>query len=288
METAAVSSLDILTQTPHGQWGRGEVTEQIRTGRVARCPQSHVLFHEVTGQWRRTPCGGRRCVWCGPNIFCRIKRGKLFAGMKGVQLNHLVLLTLTAPGGDLDVQAWNAEHGPKWNHFITLLRREPGCGDLEYARVVEEQKRMAEHDHVVLRGLGRLFLNPGRVQELAQQAGFGRIFKLQRVKVSKGGVNGALAYLGKYLTKSCGGLGKLRRVVTFSQGWLLTWENRKPSGSTGWQWLPNVRALVRTATAAGWCVDRSWLFLLDVFHSSHHAMSEARARASGAGASAPA
>jgi len=184
----------------------------------------------------------------------------MYAGMKGVGLNRMVLLTVTAPGDGLDIQAWNAEHSVKWNHLVTLLRREPGLEDLQYARVVEEQQRGAEHDHVILRSSRKLFLDPQRVQALALQAGFGKIFKLQRVRVRKGGINGALAYLGKYLTKSCGQLGKLRRVVTLSQGWLLCWEDRKPKGSTGWQWCPNIRAMVRIAIATGWQV-RSWMWL---------------------------
>jgi hypothetical protein len=100
------------------------------------------------------------------------------------------------PFGGVDLAEWNASHSRRWNHLLTLLRREyPG---IQFMRGVEVQARGALHDHaIVWTSTG---LNVARVRELAIRAGFGHSVDLAP---SPPGSKRAGYYVSKYVTKAC-------------------------------------------------------------------------------------
>lgn len=113
--------------------------------------------------------------------------------------------TCTAPAG-VDLARWNAEHGARFNHFRTRLRRELAPG-MEYMRGCEVQDgkrlagadagRMGLHDHLLIRSTVPLDLR--EVRALAIAAGFGHEVKL--VPVTPGSKREGY-YVSKYITKS--------------------------------------------------------------------------------------
>lgn len=130
----------------------------------------------------------------------------------GRQEGWQYFLTLTAPGdrrhrnsageicpctpaGGVDLAKWNAGHSGRWNWFRTVMRREyPG---LEFMRGIEDQKRGALHDHVML--WSPRPLSDRAVRELALRVGFG--CQLDLVHCPPGSKRAAY-YVAKYVTKA--------------------------------------------------------------------------------------
>jgi hypothetical protein len=123
------------------------------------------------------------------------------------------VLCRCTPIGGVDLAAWNASAGSRWNVLLTSLRRVGG--GVEFVRVVEVQDgkrrqpdpdgdsagRLALHNHLVV--WSRVPLTKARVRHLAVLAGFGHEVDVQRIE--HGQKSGAVAYMAKmigYVTKS--------------------------------------------------------------------------------------
>jgi len=105
-----------------------------------------------------------------------------------------------------DLARWNAQHGARFNHFRTRLRREL-APDLQYMRGCEAQDgkhlqaadvgRMGLHDHLVMRTKHPLDVRD--IRALAMAAGFGHSVKLVPIRA---GSRAEAYYISKYITKS--------------------------------------------------------------------------------------
>lgn len=165
-------------------------------------------------------CKRRLCSVCGPSYWLPLTKAKLLSGLPQVDGIKAVGMTLTAPGGDLDVDSWNLQSGACWNRLRTAVRRVYPAA--EFFRVIEFQKRGVIHLHVIVRGVS--FIPHGLLKSLAVRAGFGPVVWLTRYHQ-----RGAVAkYLAKYFLKDVdktpGGL----HVFSESRGWRLDWNRRSP------------------------------------------------------------
>lgn len=97
---------------------------------------------------------------------------------------------------DFDLAKWNASHSRRWNHFRTILRRE-GSDKIEFFRGIEDQKRGALHDHVMV--WSPVPLTKQGLKGLALRAGFGHSIDVVRVVP---GSRKAAYYVSKYITKA--------------------------------------------------------------------------------------
>jgi hypothetical protein len=221
-------------------------------------------------------CGESRWVRCGTSRASRCKpcsaayRGRVgrVAGSGLVLGRAGLFVTLTAPGGaahrlpdgrrcactppgGIDLAAWNAGAGKRWNEFVKALRRE--YGELEYFKAAEVQRRGALHFHVLIRaprGAGVLVVSQRRVRELAMAYGFGHAVDVQPVQPSHAG------YVAKYVAKSADDRGsvpwrgwrhqtKTTRSVDVTTGELSSGETRRLVPS----WAPTFRT---------WSASRRW------------------------------
>jgi len=246
------------------------------------CGAGHVRWNPATGVVGPVRCRRRRCPECGP-IWRAVKKAQFWSGT-AVPLARLKLITLTAPGdeevltlwkeavGDqleeysedtwwaLAVSWWNDGAPERFNHWVLVLHRAFPWMHLQYWKVAEFQVRGLVHYHVMVRGVCDVWIAHERLRELALAARFGRICFINQIKPRLGGVRGAIAYMAKYLLKASGvDWPARRRLVTESQEWRLTWEDRRPprSASGTWSWFPWIGAMVQAARADGW----SWLTL---------------------------
>jgi hypothetical protein len=158
-------------------------------------------------------CGNRRESKCRPCSarYRRRVRAMAASGMSRVG-GRYYFLTLTAPSdvhhygksGDecpcsvrgFDVGKWNASHSDRWNRFRTALARE--FPELEYFRGIEDQKRGALHDHVLVWCQTEIDL--GWLRKLAIRCGFGHEVDCPEIRP---GSTEAAYYLSKYITKAC-------------------------------------------------------------------------------------
>lgn len=212
------------------------------TGSMQKCPNPVRLYHAETGRRLILPCRRRVCGWCGPRHWRPKVLARLHSGLGGSQFDYLAIL-LTAPGENdgkvraagfdyLPAHEFNAEASKRWHHFCTLLRRAYPGADLQFWRVAELQVRGHVHFHFVLRGLR--FLPVGKVRALALQAGFGSWVGVRRPRDYPGGVRSVGSYFGKYLLKTYASRSGVTKLVTFSQGWCVAWEDRRRSARSSW------------------------------------------------------
>jgi len=218
---------------------------QLQEGEKTGCPNPVHLVNVVTGRWRCVPCKKRRCEWCGERIWKKYVQAGMMAGLRGQPYSRLLMLTLTAPGGALDVEAWNQGASRMWSSFLLALRKKFGGTSLSYWKVGELQKRGAIHYHVLLRGL--VFLPVELLRSLAMASGFGSWVWVGRPDVRKGGMQGLLGYFGKYLTKGMTMWQSVQHVVTHSHDWRVEWrQHRAVVGRlTDWQWIPSASRAYR-------------------------------------------
>lgn len=179
---------------------------------------------------QRLPCRRARESICRPCAFRYRRRVRRIAksglGREGF---YEYFLTLTSPGdrlhckrpgckwapncgheicacteaGGVDLGVWNAEHGPRWNHFRTRLKQDHPS--IEYMRGCEVQDgahtdgigRGALHDHIVFRSLTEV--TEAELRKIALDAGFGHSVKLLPIRP---GSTQEAYYVSKYLTKS--------------------------------------------------------------------------------------
>jgi hypothetical protein len=141
------------------------------------------------------------------------------AGLDGVALGELRVLTLTAPGFDVlrsadDLLEFNRTALARWHVLWSHLARAiPGAA---FCRVVELQRRGAVHLHVIVRGGGALSVK--RVRRMAVSAGFGPRVEWDAVRAPLG----LARYLAGYLAKSRDVFPPGWRVLETSRNWPLT------------------------------------------------------------------
>jgi hypothetical protein len=163
------------------------------------------------------PCGKRTCVVCRPRWIGRAFR-RLLDGVEWADPATLRVLTLTAPGLDVlassdDLLAFNRSWSRRWDQVRRELERAaPG---MQFARVIELQKRGAIHLHVITRGADALTLR--RVRRFAVSAGFGPRIEWSVVRAPAG----LARYLAGYLAKSRDVFPPGTRVLETSRRWSL-------------------------------------------------------------------
>lgn len=219
-----------------------DATKETAADTLRNCPNPVTVYHRESGRRLRLPCRRRVCNYCGPKHW----RPRVLAGLhSGLdrQGDYLALL-LTAPG-DVDAERFNAGASDAWHRFTTYLRRAWGrqYPGLEFWRVAELQQRGHVHFHVVLRGARFLPITNKTgtgLRDLAVQAGFGPFVGVRRPRDYPGGVRSLGFYFGKYLLKSYASLrGGVAKLVTFSQGWRVSWvKPPKREGPSPWVVLP--------------------------------------------------
>jgi len=161
--------------------------------------------------------------------------------------DYLAIL-LTAPG-DADADTWNAGASASWHRFTTYFRRAWGgtYGSIEFWRVAELQQRGLVHFHVVVRGVRFVPITNRTgtgLRDIAVAAGFGPFVGVRRPRDYPGGVKSLGFYFGKYLLKAYTGAIGITKLVTFSHGWRVTWEDRKRHGPSEWAYVPRSVAFV--------------------------------------------
>lgn len=218
-------------------------TESSGADATRKCPRPVLLYREREGlpvQRVLAPCRARRCEHCGPTFWRPKVLAQMHSGVIDGRDDYLAIL-LTAPGkaegltSYLAIHDWNGGASRRWHHFMTLLRREYPRRDVQFWRVAELQERGAVHFHVVIRGIRRM--SKRRLRRMATQAGFGRFVGIARPADYAGGVRSAGYYFAKYLLKSFPTGGGVTRMVTMSQGWKLTWVDRRRQGDSPSGWV---------------------------------------------------
>lgn len=104
----------------------------------------------------------------------------------------------TPPGG-LDLAAWNASAGKRWNRFLVLFERRYGERP-QFFRAVEAQKRGAIHYHVPM--TTAVDLDKRGVRALAVEAGFGHEIELDNIVPGSRHGAAVARYVAKYVTKA--------------------------------------------------------------------------------------
>lgn len=218
--------------------------QSVAADTMQKCPAPVTVYHRETGRRLRLPCRRRVCGYCGPKHW----RPRVLAGLHsglGREGDYLALL-LTAPGA-VDADEFNAQASAAWHRFTTYLRREWAVTypTLEFWRVAELQQRGHVHFHVVVRGARFLPLTNATgtgLRDLAVKAGFGPFVGIRRPRDYPGGVRSLGFYFGKYLLKRYATGSGVTKLVTFSQGWRVTWITRpKREGQSLWVVLPRRR-----------------------------------------------
>jgi hypothetical protein len=122
-------------------------------------------------------------------------------------------LTVTAPGIVERPHDWNRTAPARFAALVRDLRGH-GLPGLEYARVLEMQRRGLLHVHGLVVGWRRVDLEMVRL--LCVRHGFGPRFEIAAVR----NVEATGGYMAsQYLAKSHEDLGRRYRVVQFSRGW---------------------------------------------------------------------
>jgi len=205
------------------------------------CPFKIRVYH-VSGTRRMLlPCARRLCPHCGPMHWRPRVLAGLHAGLRGAAPEDFLAILLTAPG-DVDAETFNRDASKRWNHFVTLLRREFPGAKLDFWRVAELQERGHVHFHVVLRGLR--FLPVERFRAIAVRSGFGRFVGVKRPRDYPGGVHSLGSYFGKYLLKGYQGRIGVTKLATFSRGWRLAWEDRRKASTGEWVFAGGIGSAV--------------------------------------------
>lgn len=203
----------------------------VRESALPSCPNLVRLYDAETGKRLLLPCRLRTCAFCGPMHWRPRAMASFHAGIVGPDDEFLAVL-LTAPGGGLDVEAWNAGASQRWHNFMTVLRRDyPG---LQFGRVAETQSRGAVHYHVLFRGAR--FIPAGKIRRIAVAVGFGSWVGVKSCAKYKYGARGSVLYYAKYMLKDYRRSSSQDRVVTFSNGWRVNWISRPKPERGRWLW----------------------------------------------------
>jgi len=211
-----------------------------RASRCKPCAQRHRRRVRAVALSGATVAGERSYFLTltptGDRVHCK-RRGCDLAPVCGHEL-----CPCTAQDGP-DLADWNASHGKRWNHFITLLRRVApdlqfmrGCEVQDGKRRSDRRGRLGLHDHAILRT--RHALDEKLVRRLAIQAGYGHSIKLDDMQP---GSHREAAYVSKYISKSA------------DARWHVPWRADVVDVETGEVSRRLVKARYRT-----WSASRSW------------------------------
>jgi hypothetical protein len=159
---------------------------------------------------------------CGPEVWLKLYERRFFAGLAGVPLELLKVLTLTAPGDDVlpnpgAIAAWNLRSFSYRNRFEQAVRRATGV-KCAFFWTGEMQKRGAVHFHGVCRGLK--FFHYREYHDLEQRSGFGTHGEIQAWR-SSGSIRSSWRYMAKYLTKDVFEWPYRARPIAHSRNWVL-------------------------------------------------------------------
>ncbi len=207
-------------------------------GAFERCLDGHSFYSVEDGRRIDLCCGSRRCRHCGPLHWKRREVARFLAGL--VEDETFTMLTLTAPGGDLDCEAWNADASRRWHRFrgavsdlaeTAAVRRTrsipPARRSPAFWKVGEFQQRGAVHFHGLFRGLP--FIPIELVRAAAVRAGFGPRLEWH----APHNLAGLGRYYSKYVLKDVEQWPRGYRVVTYSRDWAEGWKGRS-GGSGDW------------------------------------------------------
>ncbi len=226
----------------------------IREEIPIRCFRRQSFYSVEDGRRVDLCCGGRRCRHCGPVHWKRRALARFLSGL--LEGEAFTMFTLTAPGGDLDCEAWNLDGSRRWDRFrrsVTDLacsvarpsadssqarRRSPA-----FWKVGEFQQRGALHFHGLFRGLP--FVPIELVRAAAVRAGFGPRLEWHAPR----DVAGLGRYYSKYVLKDVEQWPRGHRVVTYSRDWSEGWKGRA-GGSGEWIRVPE-----------GWSISEALLRL---------------------------
>lgn len=203
---------------------------------LPECPDRVRIYDGETGRRLLLPCRRRVCSYCGPVHWRPRALAGFHAGIvEGLQYEYLALL-LTAPA-DAGLE-WNAGVQARWHNFVTLLRREWPRATFGFWSVRELQARGLVHVHALLRVSGMPgFLAAGKLRRIARAVGFGEWVGVRACRKYRHGARGAGLYFGKYLLKDYSRrITGVSKLVTFSNGWRLTWAMPERSSKPG-RWL---------------------------------------------------
>ena len=181
-------------------------------------------------------CRGRTCPGCAPS-WRRYHAARLVSGTVGVPVDQLRFWTVTGPGQVSDVEAWNRSLLERYAEAWRALRRRHPFVEAYYG-AKEFQQRGVLHLHMLVRQRTGDLLprgdlgSDGWVSRMLVNYGFGPQFAWYRVEPRKGGVNGAVAYVGKYLLKSAHDSRFVRgaHVDFWSRNWSLVWRQHEGVG----------------------------------------------------------
>jgi hypothetical protein len=168
----------------------------------------------------------------------RRELARFLAGLVGGGV--YTMFTLTAPGGDLDCDEWNADAARRWNGFRIAITRLAESAAVRRTRslpsarrsppfwkVGEFQQRGALHFHGLFRGLP--FVHVELVRASAVRAGFGPRLEWH----APHNLAGLGRYYSKYVLKDVEQWPRGHRVVTCSRDWAVGWKGRS-GGSGDW------------------------------------------------------
>ena len=176
------------------------------------CEQPNHLTCINCGEVRLAKCGRTSSRVCGPCGAAHRGRVGVVAG-SGLRVGRDGLfLTLTAPswrehflpdgsackctgGGCVDLDAWNATAGARFNRLMQDLRRHWEL-PAQYFKAAEVQRRGALHFHLLVRAGLPLALHKGVLRRLAIKHGFGHEVDVQAAQPSHA------AYVAKYVSKA--------------------------------------------------------------------------------------
>jgi hypothetical protein len=212
----------------------------IREEIPIRCFWRQSFYSVEDGRRVDLCCGGRRCRHCGPVHWKRRALARFLSGL--LEGEMFTMFTLTAPGGDLDCEAWNLDASRRWDRFRRSVSDLAGSAARTSAssssrarrrspafwKVGEFQRRGALHYHGLFRGLP--FLPVELVRSAAVRAGFGPRLEWH----APHDVRGLGRYYSKYVLKDVEQWPRGHRVVTYSRDWSEGWKGR--SGGSG-EWI---------------------------------------------------
>jgi hypothetical protein len=211
----------------------------IPRGVPERCFDGQSFYSVEDGRRIDLCCGGRRCRHCGPLHWKRRAVARFLSGL--VEGESYTMLTLTAPGGDLDVDEWNPGASQRWDRFrsaVTRLCETPARTSARHPfplrrrspafwKVGEFQQRGALHFHGLFRGLP--FVPIELVRAAAVRTGFGPRLEWH----APHNLAGLGRYYSKYVLKDVDQWPRGFRVVTYSRDWAVGWKGRS-GGSGDW------------------------------------------------------
>ena len=252
-EAASLGLLSTSATDPHGgarERDGGPVVPLTKClGREdCVCANKVRIYHAEDARRLLVPCRQRKCLHCGPAHWRAKALATYHAGIDPAREDEYLAVTLTAPGRGTDIVAWNATSQDRWHNLMTILRR--SYPEVQFWKVAELQERGAVHFHVMFRGVR--FIPHGKLRGIAKSVGFGPNVWIKRSRDYKYGAQGGGKYFGKYLLKDFSKTTGVTRLVTYSNGWKLSWVTHKKMPGVVSPWI------FAGSMGAGWRMIGDW------------------------------